>query len=105
MPWLDETRRASVRTGVAGGAMAVCVCGGSGPERKLQRVGPKLPLYEKTRTAYPTTTQQPENPKNVAYKNETFLQKYGTLKQVTTLPWHFTPKGALLGPIYGIYVG
>ena len=27
------------------------------------------------------------------------------LKQVTTLPWHFTPKGALYGPIYGIYVG
>ena len=27
------------------------------------------------------------------------------LKQVTTLPWHFTPKGALFGPIYGIYVG
>ena len=22
-----------------------------------------------------------------------------------TLPWHFTPKGALFGPIYGIYVG
>ena len=28
-----------------------------------------------------------------------------TVKQVTTLPWHFTPKGALFGPIYGIYVG
>ena len=27
------------------------------------------------------------------------------LKQVTTLPWHFTLKGALFGPIYGIYVG
>ena len=27
------------------------------------------------------------------------------MKQVTTLPWHFTPKGALYGPIYGIYVG
>ena len=27
------------------------------------------------------------------------------VKQVTTLPWHFTPKGALFGPIYGIYVG
>ena len=27
------------------------------------------------------------------------------LKQVTTLPWHFTPEGALYGPIYGIYVG
>ena len=27
------------------------------------------------------------------------------VKQVTTLPWHFTPKGALYGPIYGIYVG
>ena len=27
------------------------------------------------------------------------------MKQVTTLPWHFTPKGALFGPIYGIYVG
>ena len=26
------------------------------------------------------------------------------LKQVTALPWHFTPKGALFGPIYGIYV-
>ena len=29
----------------------------------------------------------------------------GGVKQVTTLPWHFTPKGALFGPIYGIYVG
>ena len=29
----------------------------------------------------------------------------GGVKQVTTLPWHFSPKGALLGPIYGIYVG
>ena len=29
----------------------------------------------------------------------------GGVKQVTTLPWHFTPKGALCGPIYGIYVG
>ena len=28
-----------------------------------------------------------------------------TLKQVTTLPWHFTPKRALFGPIFGIYVG
>ena len=27
------------------------------------------------------------------------------VKQVTTLPWHFTPKRALFGPIYGIYVG
>ena len=27
------------------------------------------------------------------------------VKQVTTLPWHFTPKGALFGPIYGIYTG
>ena len=36
MPWLDETRRASARAGVGGGAMAVWVCGGSGPERKLQ---------------------------------------------------------------------
>ena len=54
MPWLDETRRASARGGVAGGAMAVWVCGGSGPERKLQRVGPKVPLYE-------SGTQQPGN--------------------------------------------
>ena len=53
MPWLDETRRASARGGVAGGAMAVWVCGGSGPERKLQRVGPKVPLYESMRTAQP----------------------------------------------------
>ena len=29
----------------------------------------------------------------------------GGVKQVTTLRWHFTPKGALYGPIYGIYVG
>ena len=29
----------------------------------------------------------------------------GGVKQVTTLPWRFTPKGALFGPIYGIYVG
>ena len=29
----------------------------------------------------------------------------GGVKQVTTLPWHFTPKGPLFGPIYGIYVG
>ena len=29
----------------------------------------------------------------------------GGVKQVTTLPWHFTPKGALFGPTYGIYVG
>ena len=29
----------------------------------------------------------------------------GGVKQVTTLSWHFTPKGALYGPIYGIYVG
>ena len=78
MPWLDETRRASARGGVAGGAMAVWVCGGSGPERKLQRVGPKVPLYESMRTAQPTTTQQPEIPINVAYQNEPFLQKYGT---------------------------
>ena len=78
MPWLDETRRASARGGVAGGAMAVWVCGGSGPERKLQRVGPKVPLYESMRTAQPTTTQQPENPINVAYQNKTFLQKYRT---------------------------
>ena len=78
MPWLDETRRASARAGVAGGAMAVWVCGGSGPERKLKRVGPKVPLYESMRTAQATTTQQPENPINVAYQNETFLQKYGT---------------------------
>ena len=27
------------------------------------------------------------------------------VKQVTTLPWHFTPKGAFFGPIYGIYGG
>ena len=33
------------------------------------------------------------------------VQSVFTLKQVTTLPWHFTPKGALFGPIYGIYVG
>ena len=78
MPWLDETRRASARGGVAGGAMAVWVCGGSGPERKLQRVGPKVPLYESMRTAQPTTTQQPENPINVAYQNEPIFQKYGT---------------------------
>ena len=78
MPWLDETRRESARAGVAGGAMAVWVCGGSGPERKLQRVGPKVPLYESMRTAQPTTTQQPGNPINVAYQNEPFLQKYGT---------------------------
>ena len=78
MPWLDETRRASARAGVAGGAMAVWVCGGSGPERKLQRVGPKVPLYESMRTAQPTTRQQPEIPINVAYQNEPFLQKYGT---------------------------
>ena len=32
-----------------------------------------------------------------------FLQS--TLKQVTTLPWHITPKGTLYGPIYGIYMG
>ena len=51
MPWLDETRRASARAGVAGGAMAVWVCGGSGLERKFQRAGPKMPLYESTRTA------------------------------------------------------
>ena len=78
MPWLDETRRASARAGVAGGAMAVWVCGGSGPERKHQRVGPKVPLYEGTCTAQPTTTQQPENLINVAYQNEPLLQKYGT---------------------------
>ena len=78
MPWLDETRRASARAGVAGGAMAVWVCGRSGPERKLQRVGPKVPLYESMRTAQPATTQQPEIPINVAYQNEPFLQKYGT---------------------------
>ena len=78
MPWLDETRRESARAGVAGGAMAVWVCGGSGPERKLQRVGPKVPLYESMRTAQPTTTQQPEIPINVAYQNEPILQKYGT---------------------------
>ena len=78
MPWLDETRRASARGGVAGGAMAVWVCGGSGPERKLQRVGPKVPLYESMRTAQPTTTQQLENPKNVAYQNEPTLEKSGT---------------------------
>ena len=78
MPWLDETRQACARGGVGGGAMAVWVCGGSGPERKIQRVGPKVPLYESMRTAQPTTTQQPENPINVAYQNETFLQKYGT---------------------------
>ena len=29
----------------------------------------------------------------------------GGVKQVTTLPWHFTPKRALFGTIYGIYVG
>ena len=29
----------------------------------------------------------------------------GGVKQVTTLPWHFTPQGAFYGPIYGIYVG
>ena len=28
-----------------------------------------------------------------------------TVKQVTTLPWHITPKGTLYGPIYGIYMG
>ena len=78
MPWLDETGRESARGGVAGGAMAVWVCGGSGPERKIQRVGPKVPLYESMRTAQPTTTQQPGNPINVAYQNEPFLQKYGT---------------------------
>ena len=78
MPWFDETRRASARGGLAGGAMAVWVCGGSGPERKLQRVGPKVPLYESMRTAQPTTTQQPGNRINVAYQNEPFLQKYGT---------------------------
>ena len=78
MPWLDETGRESARAGVAGGAMAVWVCGGSGPERKLQRVGPKVPLYESMRTAQPTTTQQPGSPINVAYQNEPFLQKYGT---------------------------
>ena len=78
MPWLEETRQASARAGVVGGAMAVWVCGGSGPKQKLQRVGPKVPLYESTRTAYPTTTQQPENSTNVAYQIETFLQKYGT---------------------------
>ena len=29
----------------------------------------------------------------------------GGVKQVTTLPWHITPKGTLYGPIYGIYMG
>ena len=28
-----------------------------------------------------------------------------TLKQVTTLPWHITPKGTLYGPMYRIYMG
>ena len=28
-----------------------------------------------------------------------------TMKQVSTLPWHITPKGTLYGPIYGIYLG
>ena len=51
MPWLDETRRASARVGGAGAAMAVWVCDGIGPEWKLQRVGPKVPLYGSTRTA------------------------------------------------------
>ena len=54
MPWLDETRRESARAGVAGGAMAVWVCGGSGPERKLQRVGPKVP--------FPKACVQPSQP-------------------------------------------
>ena len=27
------------------------------------------------------------------------------LKQVTSLPWHITPKGTLYGPIYWIYMG
>ena len=36
-------------------------------------------------------------------KPYTFSQVH--VKQVTTLPWHFTPKGALYGPIYGIYMG
>ena len=29
----------------------------------------------------------------------------GGVKQVTTLPWHFTPKGESFAPIYGIYGG
>ena len=29
----------------------------------------------------------------------------GGVKQVTTLPWHITPKGTLYGPIYGIHMG
>ena len=28
-----------------------------------------------------------------------------SVKQVTTLPWHITPKRTLYGPIYGIYMG
>ena len=67
-PCLGLTRRGERARagGVAGGVMAVWVCGGSEPERKLQRVGPKVPLYESMRTAQPTTTQQRENPINVA---------------------------------------
>ena len=41
-------------------------------------------------------------PANVIFRN-VFLSP--SVKQVTTLPWHFTPEGALFGPIYGIYVG
>ena len=29
----------------------------------------------------------------------------GGVKQVTTLPWHITPKGTLYSPIHGIYMG
>ena len=37
--------------------------------------------------------------------NSSRIDQIEVVKQVTTLPWHFTPKGALFGPIYGIYVG
>ena len=46
--------------------------------------------------AHATATSAPDHP-------VWFHGKHG--KQVTTLPWLFTPKGALFGPIYGIYVG
>ena len=42
---------------------------------------------------------------DVVYVHEEPSRPDLEVKQVTTLPWHFTPKGALFGPIYGIYVG
>ena len=57
------------------------------------------------RTGNRTPDHDEHQPWRIPLDRPCLLPKLALVKQVRTLPWHFTPKGTLYGPIYGIYVG